>query len=178
MFVPSLPVSLQVFPQVSQLPRQGGTPRCCSFILVQFKGRNPASGFQVSAPGLLGRPSSLPRHPGPNNAGRSDLGPQPWHTRWQLSWEVMGHRKMKELRGIKQRGAGLGWSTPCCSAHPGSARVDGAAPGEVSWPGSVLRASGRRGADGFSKFELYTNESPAREMTPAGIKYGVPVPET
>lgn len=76
---------------------------------------------------------------------------------WERSpgWEVMGQGKMREPSWA--RGA-----TRCCSACPGSARLDGVALGEVSWQGSVLRAPGREGDDTFPSGALSYAQMEAR----------------
>lgn len=52
--------------------------RRCAPIPAQFKGRNPASGFQVYAPALLGGASSLPLRARPSSTGSSGVGAEPW----------------------------------------------------------------------------------------------------
>lgn len=70
--------------------------------------------------------------------------------------------KMQEPRGIKQHDAGLRAATPRCSARPGSARLNGAAPREVSWLGSVLKAPGREGDNAFPSSALSSTRMKAR----------------
>ena len=106
-----------------------------------------------------------------------DRSPGTW---WQLSWEVMGHGENAGAEGHQAAGCwaqGAGQTVVLSSSWQCQAQWGSTGIGLVA--GIYAQGTWQRRRRRISKksFELHTNEGPAREVTPTGIKYDVPVPE-